>query len=240
MIALGEIKDLQGKMLEIEGYASKQQLFQLAASGGANREQLDALSKMYVDMSGEMSVITGKKIVEELKLPDLQEALAEKQEEQAKLMTKIDEYVKFIQEIILKEPNIAALSKTDLTDLFGEQVGSNITSMAKNMAILAYGKDVPAYALGGVVRNPTYAMIGEKGPEAVIPLAKGYVPVKIDGGSYLTKPAIINTNNTTNNIDMNITVRDNSDIEEIKKFVIKQQYSINNFTPNVNQYSDRF
>jgi hypothetical protein len=33
-------------------------------------------------------------------------------------------------------------------------------------------KDVPALAKGGIVRRPTLALIGEAGPEAVVPLSR--------------------------------------------------------------------
>lgn len=38
---------------------------------------------------------------------------------------------------------------------------------------------VPAYGDGGIVKSPTIAKIGEKGPEAVIPLKNGSVPIKM-------------------------------------------------------------
>jgi hypothetical protein len=41
---------------------------------------------------------------------------------------------------------------------------------------------VPKYGDGGVVDKETFAMIGEKGPEAVIPLKDGAVPVSFSGG----------------------------------------------------------
>ena len=49
-------------------------------------------------------------------------------------------------------------------------------------------KSIPALASGGIVRSPTLAMIGERGPEAVVPLGKGggmgSVVVNIMGPTY--------------------------------------------------------
>lgn len=43
------------------------------------------------------------------------------------------------------------------------------------------GGGVPAMATGGIVRRPTIALIGEAGPEAVIPLNGGAIPVAMTG-----------------------------------------------------------
>lgn len=40
----------------------------------------------------------------------------------------------------------------------------------KEMFKRQYGVEVPAMASGGIVKRPTLAMIGERGPEAVVPL----------------------------------------------------------------------
>jgi hypothetical protein len=42
---------------------------------------------------------------------------------------------------------------------------------------------VPAMAAGGMVSGPTLAIVGEAGPEAVIPLAGGKVPVEMSGST---------------------------------------------------------
>jgi hypothetical protein len=42
---------------------------------------------------------------------------------------------------------------------------------------------IPGFADGGIVNSPTLAQIGEKGPEAVIPLKNGQVPVHIDSAT---------------------------------------------------------
>ncbi len=47
--------------------------------------------------------------------------------------------------------------------------------------------DIPGFADGGIVTRPTLAMVGEKGPEAIIPLSQmggmgGGVTVNVTGG----------------------------------------------------------
>jgi hypothetical protein len=49
------------------------------------------------------------------------------------------------------------------------------------------GINIPGFAEGGVVTRPTLAMVGEKGPEAIIPLSQmggmgGGVTVNVTGG----------------------------------------------------------
>ena len=45
---------------------------------------------------------------------------------------------------------------------------------------------IPTLAEGGIVRSPTLAMIGEKGPEAVVPLngRQGGITININGPTY--------------------------------------------------------
>lgn len=43
--------------------------------------------------------------------------------------------------------------------------------------------EMPKLQAGGIIRRPTFAAIGEGGPEAVIPLKHGKVPVELAGGS---------------------------------------------------------
>lgn len=76
---------------------------------------------------------------------------------------------------------------------------SSLTSSVGNMLLSA----IPGFATGGIVNGPTLAMVGEAGPEAIIPLssfsggsslagaggggAGGGIIVNINGGSYLNQ-----------------------------------------------------
>lgn len=50
-----------------------------------------------------------------------------------------------------------------------------------------YRRNIPAMAEGGIVTKPTYALIGEAGPEAVVPLSKGGI-----GGINVMQGATVN------------------------------------------------
>jgi hypothetical protein len=56
-----------------------------------------------------------------------------------------------------------------------------------NKIISTFGGGIPAMAEGGIVNRPTLALIGEAGPEAVVPLSKmgaggGDVNINVNGG----------------------------------------------------------
>lgn len=76
-----------------------------------------------------------------------------------------------------------------VTSWIGEKVGGGISGWAKGIA----EKGGWAGAEGGIVRKPTFSLIGEAGPEAVIPLRKlagagiGGITVNINGGYYLSE-----------------------------------------------------
>lgn len=50
---------------------------------------------------------------------------------------------------------------------------SAVSSLGKSVSFAGRGGPIPKMATGGIVTRPTLALIGEKGPEAVIPLGKG-------------------------------------------------------------------
>jgi len=56
-------------------------------------------------------------------------------------------------------------------------------------------------AEGGIVREPTFALIGEAGPEAVIPLSKmGYGG--FEGTQYITVNPTISIGNISGDVDL--------------------------------------
>lgn len=54
--------------------------------------------------------------------------------------------------------------------------------------------NIPAFAQGGIVNGPTLALVGERTPEAIIPLAGGAVPVRVSGGQQTGKVITNNVN----------------------------------------------
>jgi len=73
-------------------------------------------------------------------------------------------------------------------------IGHNIATGASTMLSM-----VPHFADGGIVTGPTLALIGESGPEAIVPLSGsrgggslggfGGVVININGGYYLDQQA---------------------------------------------------
>jgi len=72
----------------------------------------------------------------------------------------------------------------DYVSAFAKDIARIISQMAAKMAIgaafSAFG--LPTFQHGGVVMGPTPAVVGEAGPEAIIPLKGGNVPVEIVRG----------------------------------------------------------
>ena len=61
---------------------------------------------------------------------------------------------------------------------------SNVTGAAGDLLSMAVGKikdSLPSFGEGGIVTGRTLAWVGERGPEAMIPLQGGKVPVSITG-----------------------------------------------------------
>ena len=87
---------------------------------------------------------------------------------------------KMTPKLMAKMDKIAAKMKrtVDIDVRITEQVSRIVTTIA--------GGGIPKMAAGGVTMGPQLALIGERGPEAVIPLSKmgnmGGITVNINGG----------------------------------------------------------
>ncbi len=86
------------------------------------------------------------------------------------------DYIKYIEDVYKSSPTAIFKKKTIMSDLLNFE---NI--FGKYIGIL------PHYAEGGIVDRPTLSIIGESGPEAVIPLRSGYVPVKLENKNSITR-----------------------------------------------------
>lgn len=77
----------------------------------------------------------------------------------------------------------------------------NMQAGIQNFALssLGFNQRVPMMAQGGLVTRPTIAMIGEKGPEAVVPLGHG--------GAGAMSPTINVYANVANNLDIHLLAR---------------------------------
>lgn len=248
------VKDLKEKILPmdikilgIEGLISAEKLTQAAsdyAAGLLSKEQLEAMITMYNTIAGQISEITGQKTLKEFDIADLQEKLSGRTGEQATLAQKIEDLTTTLQGMI-GGINPEALSKQDLADLFGSNVGSlisymnsNISNMRVNIAALAKGKEGAAtYQAGGIeMARERLAML--HGPEAIIPLQKGSVPVTLYGaGNQQNGSSVVN--NTTVEVGQ-IVVRSDEDMEELKGAILALRQGQTSFFSRANQYPEGF
>jgi hypothetical protein len=82
----------------------------------------------------------------------------------------------------------------------GKEITSLLKSMGARVAIDEYNSPsakstgghihaaVPGYADGGIAKTPQLAFVAEKGPEAMIPLVDGAIPIKLTGDMFSKSP----------------------------------------------------
>lgn len=249
----GKVKELKGKIVDanmsilgIEGLITAQKLIQTAqdyAAGIHSKEQLDTMVKMYNQVAGLVADVTGQKALKEFDVSDYQQDLVRETEKHSALIARQNEITKAANEMI-EGVDTTALSKADLESLFGPNVGSlishmntNIGSMEKNIAALAAGRDgaIPSYAAGGI-ELAKERLVKLHGPEAVIPLQNGSVPVTLYGAQQRDATIV---NNTTVEVG-SIVVRDNDDLEEVKRAILALRQGQTNFFSRAAQYPERF
>ena len=88
----------------------------------------------------------------------------------------------------------------------GKEITNWLKSMGASVAIDEYNNpsakataghihaQIPGYADGGVASTPQIAMVAEKGPEAMIPLDNGAIPIKIKLSDALSTPTFAGMN----------------------------------------------
>jgi SLT domain-containing protein len=81
----------------------------------------------------------------------------------------------------------------------GQEITKWLKSMGASVAIDEYNNpsakataghihaQIPGYADGGIASTPQIAMVAEKGPEAMIPLDKGAIPINLNMDAHLAK-----------------------------------------------------
>ncbi len=79
----------------------------------------------------------------------------------------------------------------------GIKMGYAYESLFDTLDILTKGQKIPKLASGGIVKSPTIAMIGEAGPEAVVPLSGGSglgmnITVNV-GGSVISENDLVSS-----------------------------------------------
>lgn len=104
--------------------------------------------------------------------------------------------------------------------------------------------NLPGFAEGGITSGPSLA--GEAGPEAVIPLRNGRVPVQWTGGPYahagmmstMSMPVTVNVHNSAN-ADVQTETRQGPDGPQIDVFiknVVKQGMRNGEFDGSMRQF----
>ena len=79
----------------------------------------------------------------------------------------------------------------------GIKMGYDYESLFETLDILTNGQKIPKLASGGIVKSPTIAMIGEAGPELVVPLSGGgglgmNITVNV-GGSVISENDLVSS-----------------------------------------------
>ena len=261
-----QIVEIDSDHLKMQGLVSAQKLQQLTieyALGNVGKEGLLAVADMYTKVGTQIADITGQKTPYANEVAYLNfdvEGLAEKiaaaeKENEARAAIRDALYEAIKQGI--GDIDIEALSKSDLESVFGGNIGDIISRMGQNIAVMAnkqnsekavgYRSDwfaqilknvgVATYASGGIeLAQQSLAML--HGPEAIIPLQNGAVPVTLYGAGTQGGGETV-VNQTTVEIG-SIVVRDNEDLEEIKGAILALRQGQVNFFSRASQYPERF
>jgi hypothetical protein len=83
-----------------------------------------------------------------------------------------DEITQFLQSAAFRD-FVAALARLGLSALSAVGIGGTVgpyTGTGTAFSTVGSGAEIPAFQHGGVVSGPTLAMVGEGGPEAIVPL----------------------------------------------------------------------
>lgn len=261
-----QIVKIDSDHLKMQGLVSAQKLQQLTieyALGNVGKEGLLAISDMYTKVGTQIADITGQKTPYANEVAYLNfdvEGLAEKiaaaeKENEARAAIRDALYEAIKQGI--GDIDIEALSRSDLESVFGGNIGDIVSRMGQNIAIMAnkqssekavgYRNDwfaqvlknmgVATYASGGIeLAQQSLAML--HGPEAIIPLQNGAVPVTLYGAGTQGGGETV-VNHTKVEIG-SIVVRDNEDLEEIKGAILALRQGQVNFFSRASQYPERF
>jgi predicted nucleic acid-binding Zn-ribbon protein len=257
-----KIVPIKGEILGIEGMISAQKLVQAAqdyAAGLLTKDQLNTMVDMYNQVAGQISDLTGEKTglqnqvgTIEFDVENVQKLINDTTANQTSLTSKIDALTTQLQNMI-GGVNTAALSKTDLESMFGKNIGAVINKMGTNIAAMAQGKkgavaagtsagiggqaSIGGYANGGIeLAKERLALL--HGPEAVIPLKNGSVPVTLYGTA--NKQESSGGTVISNSFgDMTFIVSNEQELEEIKAAILALRQGQTNFFSRANQYPER-
>ncbi len=257
-----KIVPIKGEILGLEGMISAQKLVQAAqdyAAGLLTKDQLNTMVDMYNQVAGQISEFTGEKTglqnqieIKGFETENLEKTISDLTGNNTSLASKIDALTTQLQNMI-GGVNTAALSKTDLESMFGKNIGAVINKMGTNIAAMAQGKkgavaagtsagiggqaSIGGYANGGIeLAKERLALL--HGPEAVIPLKNGSVPVTLYGTA--NKQESSGGTVISNSFgDMTFIVSNEQELEEIKAAILALRQGQTNFFSRANQYPER-
>lgn len=148
------------KLLNDESRDSISKLSELYNAGKLNAEQTDRYKKAIIEEINELKKRNTQINNSSQEYKENSKTIKALQEDLKKITG--DKYQVILQTEI-KEPKTSAFKRV-INGLF--------EGLAAGFKSLGYGIKVPKLAQGGVVNRPTYAQIGEAGPERVIPLSQ--------------------------------------------------------------------
>lgn len=255
--------DATKKIADIEAAITDQKMIQMAqdmAQGlistdtfKALIDQYNAAAESYVDLTGKSTKIQKDINSKTFDKEGWDKLITSTTASQQTLTDNMNRLTEAIQSFIdgVDYSKVSATQKSTLEAVFGVGVADRIKNMEQYLGKLAgvagVGAGIQAHAAGGVVNHPVLSMLAERVPEAVIPLQNGAVPVKFTGGfenftkAGVGEQAIQNSGNTTVSIgDVQIIVRDDNDLEEVKKAILDLRQGQTNFFSRTSNYTERF
>jgi predicted nucleic acid-binding Zn-ribbon protein len=258
-----QIVPIKGDILGIEGMITAERLVQLANEytlGNISKEQLQGMVDLSNQINSQIAGLTNEKTglsnqIGVLKFDEeaLNRQISATEKNNQAILDKMEALNQRIQEAI-GGVNAAALSKKDLADIFGANIGDILSRMGQNiqrltedatgssmeyrgswMANVLKNLGFTTFQGGGIVSQAEQLALLH-GPEAVIPMHNGAVPVQFTGAG------ILGGNTSINNSfgDMTFIVRDDNDIEELKAAILALRQGQTNFFSKANQYPERF
>jgi len=126
------------------------------------------------------------------------DTLEEAQEEATRRQEEINKGL--LREIKLRDSLTESLRKTYATTFMAYEAlaGKRELTAFEREQRAAFGKmvGIPGYQTGGIVTKPTLAMVGERGPEAIVPLDKGMGGITIN----FTEPVFMEREESINKL----------------------------------------
>lgn len=251
--AAKEKMEANKKIFDLEGAITDMKMMQTAeamAQGLISTEVMESLVTQYNALADKTSDITRTQTGLNYRVQAItfdkeywDKRLATAQAEQGTLIDNINRLVQAAEDMITGVNADSEGFETALANVFGADIKGVVGQMSLNLAAMARGKEgattaFPSYQFGGIeLAQEQLALL--HGPEAIIPLHGGAVPVKIYGAATQGESGPVTINQTTVEVG-SIVVRDDNDLEEIKQAILDLRQGNTTFFSRASQYSERF